>query len=61
MQQNKRTPLEAGLHRFVKTENWLLVGREALLRRQELENRWCMKLLEVESGDIDPFYLHTVH
>ncbi len=57
----ERTPLEAGLVHLVKTENRQFIGREALLRREESNNRWCMKLFEIDSGNIDPFYLHTIY
>ncbi len=57
----ERTPLEAGLTHLVNPENRQFIGREALLRREESNNRWCMKLFEIDSGNIDPFYLHTIY
>ncbi len=57
----ERTPLEAGLDHLVKPENRQFIGRESLLRRGESSNRWCMKLFEIASGEIDPFYLHAIY
>ena len=57
----ERTPLEAGLGRLVKTDNRKFIGRDALLRRSESANRWCMKLFAIQSDDVDPFYLHSVY
>ena len=47
----ERTPLEAGLERFVARE-----ARQAL----EREAAFSMKLLELEEGGADPFALHPV-
>ncbi|MEM9228243.1 MAG: FAD-dependent oxidoreductase [Pseudomonadota bacterium] len=47
----ERSPLEAGLTPFVRTEL-----RDGLAR----ENPWDMVLLEIETGEIDPFYAHTL-
>ncbi len=57
----ERTPLEAELTHLVKTENRQFVGRDALLRRQESADRWSLRLFEIQSGEIDPFYLHTIY
>jgi dimethylglycine dehydrogenase len=54
----ERTALESGLSAFVKTKGRQFVGRDAMLAR---EKPWCMALLEVQSGDADPFYSHTVY
>ena len=56
----ERTPLEAGLDFFVKSENRCFIGRDAMLRRQESGNPWKMALLEIFSEGIDPFYSHPV-
>ena len=56
----ERTPLEAGLDFFVKSENRCFIGRDAMLRRQESGNPWKMALLEIFSEGIDPFYTHPV-
>jgi len=53
----ERTPLEAGLGRFVKTEGRDFVGRQAML---EKNSGWSMHLLELEEAEFDPFYSHTV-
>ncbi len=47
----ERSPLEAGLKPFVRREL-----RDALAR----EAPWDMVLLEIDSGDVDPFYAHAV-
>ncbi len=56
----ERTPLEAGLDRFVRTEGRDFVGRTALLHRKNSVGHWSMHLLELEDGEFDPFYMHTV-
>ena len=53
----ERTPLEAGLANFVKHDGREFVGRDAMLIRKE---PWEMVLLDLEAGEIDPFYSHTV-
>jgi dimethylglycine dehydrogenase len=54
----ERTALESGLAPFVKAKERNFIGRDAMLAR---ERPWRMVLLEVQSGDIDPFYSHTVY
>lgn len=49
----ERTPLEAGLGRFVATA-------ESEPETHELRNDWQMVLLEIDAGEIDPFYSHPV-
>jgi dimethylglycine dehydrogenase len=56
----ERTPLEAGLGYLVKTEAREFIGCEAMLRRAQADNHWCMELLEFDAPEFDPFYLHTV-
>ena len=56
----ERTPLEAGLAPFVKTENRDFIGRDALLRRSAAPASWSMALLELEDGAPDPFTGHPV-
>ncbi|MEM9602306.1 MAG: FAD-dependent oxidoreductase [Pseudomonadota bacterium] len=53
----ERTPLEAGLQRFVKVDGRGFVGREAMLSRVD---PWDMVLLEIDISDTEPFYTHTV-
>ena len=45
----ERSPLETGMHPFV---------REELRPKLARENLWEMVLLEIEAGEIDPFYSH---
>ena len=56
----ERPPLEAGLDRFVKTEDRDFVGRDALLARKSSDSHWSMHLLELADSEIDPFYSHIV-
>jgi dimethylglycine dehydrogenase len=56
----ERTPLEAGLGYLVKTEARDFIGCEAMLKRAQADNHWCMELLEFDAPEFDPFYLHTV-
>lgn len=56
----ERTPLEAGLGRFVKTEDRDFVGRDALLARKASDSHWSMHLLELDDFEIDPYYSHSV-
>ncbi|MGI9389792.1 MAG: GcvT family protein [Boseongicola sp.] len=53
----ERSPLEAGMDAFVKADERDFVGKDAMIDR---ENPWDMVLLEIEPGDVDPFYTHTV-
>ena len=55
----ERTPLESGLAYLVSTEGREFIGREAMLTRQGA-GAWDMVLLELEQGEVDPFYAHTV-
>ncbi len=47
----ERSPLEAGLTAFVRKDL-----RDGLVR----EAAWDMVLLEIEAGEVDPFYAHTL-
>lgn len=47
----ERSPLEAGLTAFV---------RKDLQERLARDNPWEMVLLEIEVGDVDPFYAHSL-
>ncbi|SHK11048.1 dimethylglycine dehydrogenase [Shimia gijangensis] len=51
----ERSPIESGLGGFVKPKERDFVGREALETRA---NDWDMVLMELEGGDVDPFYAH---
>ena len=53
----ERSPVESGLRTFVKTEGREFVGKDAIFPR---EAPWEMVLLELEAGETDPFYAHTV-
>ncbi|MDH3667619.1 MAG: FAD-dependent oxidoreductase [Paracoccaceae bacterium] len=55
----ERTPLEAGLGVFVRADDRMFTGRDAMLARQGTQ-RWDMVLLEIAPGEVDPFYAHPV-
>ena len=55
----ERTPLQTGQARFVQTEGRAFTGRAAMLARATSET-WEMVLLEIEPGEVDPFYAHPV-
>ncbi len=57
---SERTPFEAGLDHLVVTDGREFTGRDAMLARAAREDRWSMHLLELDSGDIDPFHLHPI-
>lgn len=57
----ERSPAEAGLGLFVKTEGRAFMGRDALIDRMQSPDRWEMVLLDIKSGDLDPFYAHAVY
>ncbi len=56
----ERTPLEAGMKFFVKTNGRDFVGRESMLRRAAEPAHWQMHLLQLDENESDPFYAHTV-
>ena len=55
----ERTPLESGLGYLVQPEAREFIGRGAMLARQT-DAAWDMVLLEIEPGEVDPFYAHPV-
>jgi len=56
----ERTPWESGLDNFVKCEGRSFRGKEALVA-QRRELRWTMRLLEIQSPEINPFHGHAVY
>ena len=56
----ERTPLEAGLDRFVKASNRDFVGRDRMLEREEEGQPWRMELLELEDRGGDAFGMQPV-
>ena len=55
----ERTPLESGLDYLVRSAGREFTGRDAMLARQA-DAAWDMVLLEIEPGEVDPFYAHPV-
>ena len=53
----ERSPIEAGLDAFVKTNGRDFAGKSGLRDRDQ---PWDMVLLDIEIGDADAFYAHTV-
>jgi len=56
----ERTPVESGLGYLVRTDGREFPGRDALVKRHQTDTGWEMVLLEIETGDVDPFYAHSV-
>ncbi|WP_027256304.1 GcvT family protein [Leisingera aquimarina] len=55
----ERTPAETGAGHMIRMDHDF-TGKEALAHRMQAEDRWEMVLLEVEAGEVDPFYAHGV-
>ena len=55
----ERTPAETGAGFLIKM-NHEFVGKAALADRMSADDRWDMVLLEIEGGDVDPYYAHGV-
>ncbi len=56
----EKTPLESGLHPFVKLEGRGFNGKDATLARSRENPGWRMMLLSVGTTDVDVFGLHPV-
>lgn len=56
----ERTPIESGLNFLVNIDGRNFVGHDALIARQAEDNNWEMVLLDIETGDVDPFYAHSL-
>ncbi len=56
----ERTPLEAGLGRFVKCDGRNFQGRDALVAAADAPPAFTMELLEITGAVTDPFGLHPV-
>ncbi len=56
----ERTPIESGMGYLVKTDGREFIGREAMLEHHETGVAWDMVLLDIDAGEIDPFYSHSV-
>jgi dimethylglycine dehydrogenase len=56
----EKTPLEAGLHPFVKLEGRGFRGKEAMQERNRTGPGWRMSLLALDATDTDVFGLHPV-
>lgn len=56
----ERTPLEARLDFLVKPQAREFTGKQSMLARRQSGKSWQMHLMELDSCDIDPFYMHTV-
>jgi dimethylglycine dehydrogenase len=55
----ERTPAETGMGFLVRPDHDF-IGRDALLRRMADEKRWEMVLLELDPGETDPYYSHSL-
>ncbi|MBT3556362.1 MAG: FAD-dependent oxidoreductase [Rhodospirillales bacterium] len=56
----EKTPLEAGLHPFVKFEGRGFTGKEAMQERNRAAPGWRMVLMALDGTDTDVFGLHPV-
>lgn len=56
---SERTPAETGMGFLVRADHDF-VGREPLLARMQSPGRWEMVLLELDPGEVDPYYSHGV-
>ena len=57
---SEKTPLEAGLHPFVKLEGRGFIGKDAVLTRSQANPGSRMMLLSLEAADTDVFGMHPV-
>lgn len=57
---SEKTPLEAGLHPFVKMEGRGFIGKDAVASRNRANPGWRMHLLSVDASNVDVFGLHPV-
>lgn len=57
---SEKTPLEAGLHPFVKMEGRGFIGKDAVNAKNRATPGWRMKLLSLKTDDQDVFGLHPV-
>ncbi|MEM1164044.1 MAG: FAD-dependent oxidoreductase, partial [Pseudomonadota bacterium] len=53
----ERSPVEAGLASFIKPDRHSFYGAEAMANQSDT---WDLVLLEIESGEIDPFFAHSL-
>jgi dimethylglycine dehydrogenase len=56
----ERTPIEAGMESFIRTEGRDFIGRSALLAAAPGQREMRLKLLEILGEGPDPFYAHPV-
>jgi dimethylglycine dehydrogenase len=56
----ERTPIEAGMESFIRTEGRDFIGRSALLATAPRSREMRLKLLEILGEGPDPFYAHPV-
>jgi len=56
----ERSPIEAGLAAFVKTNQRSFRGAKELIRRTASNDQWEMVLLDLDSRASDPFHGHAV-
>lgn len=57
---SERTPLESGLNYLVKSDDRNYQGRVRMHERDRSGDAWDMILLEIETGEVDPFYSHKL-
>jgi len=57
---SEKTPLEAGLHPFVKMEGRGFIGKDAVATRNRATPGWRMMLLSLDTEETEVFGLHPV-
>ncbi len=55
----ERTPAESGAGFLIRMDHDF-IGKDALARRMKSEDRWEMVLLDIASGEVDPYHAHGV-
>ena len=57
----ERTPAETGAGRLIRPDGREFTGKQALLERMASVDRWELVLLDIETGDVDPYYAHGLY
>ena len=55
----ERTPAETGMGFLVKPAH-SFIGRDEVVRRGAEETRWDLVMLEIEAGEMDPYFSHGI-
>jgi dimethylglycine dehydrogenase len=55
----ERTPAETGMGFLVKPAH-AFIGRDEVVRRSAEDKRWDLVMLEIEPGQVDPYFSHGI-